>query len=141
MLLRLCTGKEARETGDERGMSRMAGHWRLKKEFEYIRGTFFPKWYEGKRWRIKKGPLPPPAQGWCKRERREITIGYIPTIKNSLYSLLIHETCHAITYSYHGKRFQERMLKAARGADRIGNAILGNMIRHDLNRIRQFERR
>jgi len=110
----------------------------VEKEFNYIREIFFPRWDKKGRWKIKLGPLPPESppksQGWCDRKKRKITIKYIPENQNIFYALLIHECCHAVTNDDHEKWFQERMLKVAQKAYQIGNEMLGNLIKFEVDR-------
>jgi hypothetical protein len=113
----------------------------LKKEFEYIRKTFFSRWHPRKSWAIRKGLPPeglvPCTQAWCDRKKREIGIRRIPRDRNSFYSILIHEMCHAVTNDYHGRMFQTEMLRASQKAEQIGNRVLRNMVRNDVKRIKE----
>ena len=115
----------------------------LQEAFKYISQTFFPRWKNGRHWRIRRlkkvDGLRRTIQGFCDNERKEILIRHIPAIQESLYYIIIHEICHAVTgCPGHRKYFQQRMLKVSQKAYKMGDRMLGNIIVHEVKRIKEI---
>jgi hypothetical protein len=109
----------------------MESHTRLLKAFDYIRKTFFPRWDKERKWTVDLD-WHLPSIGRCNRDLKKIVIGGMPKNQNRLYLWLIHEIGHVWCYG-HAKKWQDRMLKAAQKADSIGNKILANFLRNEVN--------
>jgi hypothetical protein len=92
---------------------------RVNSAFKFIRETFFPKWDKVGSWRVKiKKDLS--SQGICNARAKSILIQREKPISGSLFLLLVHGICHSVAApSGHGKRWKERMLRAAGVANRI----------------------
>lgn len=109
---------------------------RLKNSFEFIRKDFFPRWDKKKNWIVRKVKLS--CSGRCNRSKKTIEVWHIPSIQNSLYFLLIHEICHAVSTDRHGPRWKARMVLASERAKRKGNNQLSKMILNDLENLDRF---
>ena len=107
----------------------------LKKPFEFVRKMFFPRWDRARRWGVKR-VWHLPAQGRCDRASKNILIKDRPPHEDELYCLLIHEICHAVSSPYHGRRWQDRMMKAGDKADKIGHKELAEMLDEEVKRQR-----
>lgn len=108
---------------------------RLKDSFEFVRKEFFPTWDKKKQWLIEK--VAEGSRGYCIRRGKTILIFYLPHNENSLYWLLIHEICHAISTNFHGERWKNRMIKVAELSRKKGNSQLSKMIFHDLKELKR----
>lgn len=104
---------------------------RLKRSFEFVRKIFFARWDKGQKWTIKmvSGLR---YRGECNNRSKSILIRPSFGNEDELHQLLIHEICHAVTASRHGKRWQDRMLKTSKRADEIGRKKLAERIRQDV---------
>jgi hypothetical protein len=51
---------------------------------------------------------------------------------HGLTLVLIHEICHAVTPGGHGKKWQDRMAKAAADAEKIGRLELATQLRKEI---------
>ena len=111
---------------------------RFKEAVDYVKKTFFPQWDRSQAWAIKYSPDHPEVefcQGKCCPEIKTIYLGMMPDDDTELHALLIHEICHALSDG-HGKTWQQRFLKAANQADRIGNNKLSQMINREVESYR-----
>jgi len=90
---------------------------------EYVRKHFFPRWDKKREWTIREGHSSEinGAFGLCDDKTKTISVPLF-TIRGMV--LLIHEIAHAATNSSHGKRWQERMKKAALKARELGHGDL-----------------
>lgn len=115
---------------------------RLKDSFEFVRKDFFPKWDKKKDWLVKKfvelAEGAEGLQGICERKDKTILITYLPHNENSLYWILIHEICHAISTDLHGRKWRNRMVRASETAKRKGNKQLSRMILYDLEKLNRL---
>lgn len=103
----------------------------LKREYEYVRETFFPKWDRKHQWRIKRvWHLPLPAK--YDDEAKKILIQSIPEARDGLHTLLIHEISHCVG-RHHGKRFRNRLSRAKDKAEIIGRKTLAEKIGEGLS--------
>jgi hypothetical protein len=109
---------------------------RLKDSFEFVRKEFFPKWDNKREWIVGRLGLKDSrhfkAHGICNRKSKSIYLRWIPGDQNNLYWILIHEICHAVSPGFHGKRWNDQMLKASELARKKGNTLLSRMILRDL---------
>jgi len=105
---------------------------RLQKEFEWVRDLFFPRWDQKRRWRVKLAPDLHGALGCCEPKRRTIYLAFIPTSDKGR-AILIHEICHAVTNGCHGAKWQARMEKAIKRAEKLGLKNLALALAEDLN--------
>ena len=105
----------------------------LAREFTTVRKVYFPKWDRMRRWRchfLRATMVTSDCHGHCDDEKKII---YVSKNAEDLIALLIHEICHALTSSAnHGRTWQERMLKAAKVADRIGHSRLAEFLRQEV---------
>jgi len=114
--------------------------WNLRRAFKDVRKNFFPRWDRKGQWTVKKVkhlPISAPTIAYCNHFLKTIFVNYLPNNKNSLFSLLIHEICHAITSGQHKKRWEIRMLKAADKAQKMGNMQLFKMVLKNLDNVRR----
>lgn len=102
----------------------------LRKEFEYIRKTFFPLWDRKRLWKVRCNPDLAP-RGRYGTDTRTILIKFLTDDLDDLHSLLIHEVSHCAA-AHHGKRWRERMAKARDRAISIGRKGLAKKLSKDL---------
>lgn len=111
---------------------------RLKDSFEFVRKEFFPRWDNKKEWLVKEVNAKESFQGRCERARKTLVIRNLPHNLNSLYFLLIHEICHAVSTDSHGRRWKNRMSRVSELAQKKGNSQLSKMILYDLEKLNKF---
>ena len=109
----------------------------LNKYFEFVRKVFFPRWDKDHQWGVKR-VWHLPAQGRCDRASKNILLKDQPSQEDELCYLLIHEICHAVSSPYHGRHWQERMIKARDKASKIGRGELAKMIDEEVRAQRQI---
>jgi hypothetical protein len=109
----------------------------LNNSFGFVRKVFFPGWDRDHRWRVKR-VWHLPAHGRCDRASKNILLKDQLSQEDELYYLLIHEICHAISSPYHGRRWQERMMKASEKASKIGRRELAKMLDEEVKTHRQI---
>jgi hypothetical protein len=112
----------------------------LRRAFRDVRENVFPRWDLKSQWTVKKVkhlPISAPVIAYTNHSLKTIFVNYLPNDKNSLYSLLIHEICHAITSGQHHKRWEKRMMKSADKASKIGNFQLVKLIYEDLDNVKR----
>jgi len=97
-----------------------------------IRKNFFPLWDKHNQWKIRYCPQLL-AGGLCNSEKKTILINSFHNFSLELYLLLIHEICHAVIGSGHGKKFQNRMKLAAIKAIKLGLNDLAKMIQKEID--------
>ena len=104
---------------------------RLKEAFEYIHGIFFPRWDRYNQWKVQLVPdlL---VQGLYDRKTKTIMLQCLPECDRDLYTLLVHEICHACD-PYHGKKWINRMLKVSQKARIIGHKNLEKEILNEMD--------
>jgi uncharacterized protein YbjT (DUF2867 family) len=71
--------------------------------------------------------------GYCDFTYKIIKAASVPVDDDDLAALLIHEIAHAVTASYHTKRWLTRMEKAAQRARAIGRPRLATIIRQEID--------
>jgi hypothetical protein len=121
-------------------MRRMGDNQRiLQRAFRDVRRIFFPRWDPKGQWAVKKVrhlPISAPVIACTNHSLKTIFINYLSNNKNNLYSILIHEICHAITSGQHNKRWEKRMMRSADKARKISNMQLSKMIFKDLENVK-----
>ncbi len=109
----------------------MSNKKRLQKAGDYIHKTFFPLWDQKGQWAIKED-YKLLGQGLCSEDKKTIFLQFVSSKNDDLYLLLIHEICHAVTNSSHGKKWFDRMLKASNRAKEIGLKNLSERLLNEL---------
>jgi hypothetical protein len=111
----------------------------IKSRFKHIRETFFPRWDQAHKWKIEISSYSQlcGAQGSCEPETKTIFIarGWARDL-----CVVIHEICHAVTYPWHGKRWQQRMQQAAAKAHILGRDKLAERILEHVEKYRDRQR-
>lgn len=111
---------------------------KLQRAFRAVRKDFFPRWDRERRWRARASGLAAglfsTTAGTCDRRTQLIRVAKEAADKgdDELNAILIHEICHAIIPGGHGRRFLDRMLKAAAKADALGKHRLAELLRDDV---------
>jgi hypothetical protein len=105
----------------------------LNKSFEFVRKVFFPRWDRARQWGVKR-VWHLPAQGRCDRASKNILIKDQSPQEDELNCLLIHEISHAVSSPYHGRCWQDRMMKAGVRAEKIGHSVLAKMLGEEVKR-------
>jgi hypothetical protein len=122
-------------------MKRLESNQRvLQRAFRDVRKNIFSRWDLKNEWTVKKVkhlPISAPVIAYTNHSLKTIFVNYLPNNKNSLYSLLIHEICHAVTSGQHHKRWEERMVKSADKASKTGNIHLTELIYEDLDNVKR----
>jgi len=111
----------------------------LQRAFRDVRRNCFPRWDPKGQWAVKKVrhlPISAPVIAYTNHSLKTIFINYLSNNKNNLYSILIHEICHAITSGQHNKRWEKRMKRSADQARKVGNIQLSKMIFKDLENVK-----
>ncbi len=112
----------------------------LRRAFRDVRKIYFPRWDLRGQWTVKKVkhlPISAPVIAHTNHSLKTIFVNYLPNNKNSLYCLLIHEICHAITSGQHNKRWEKRMMKSADKATKMDNIQLAKLIYEDLDNVKK----
>jgi len=112
----------------------------LQQAFRYVQDNIFPKWDFKGQWSVKKVkhlPISAPVIAYTNHSLKTIFVNHLPNNKNSLYCLLIHEICHAITSGQHNKRWGEKMTKSADKAATMNNIQLAKLIYEDLDNVKK----
>jgi len=94
---------------------------------EIIR-LFFPRWHKHRQWRFTTNSRRT-TDGYCDSEHRVITIpksGVRDAVDRD--AVVIHEICHAVTSGGHGKRWINRMKKAAMRAESLAKHSLSSRL-------------
>ena len=112
---------------------------RIKEEFTYIRGTFFPQWDRKREWKVSiRKHLPIGAsRGFYDVNSKRILIAKKDILlkdRDTLHSFLIHEICHYASPN-HRERFLDRFAKAKDKAKRIGRERLAKFICYQIEEI------
>ncbi len=103
----------------------------LEEEFNNVRRTFFPTWDKKRQWKIvdKAGPYRPHG---CIDKKEQVVEVQCMTPGQSLKVCLIHEIAHAVSSLGHGKEWQDRVEKAARKAETIGETSVAEALREEI---------
>ena len=97
---------------------------RLQKAFDIVRMTYFPRWDKENKWIVKLNPELK-VTGLFEADTKKIHIKSLDRL--DLHLLLVHEICHSVSPD-HGKKWQGRMLKAAKKAKNLGDNDLADKI-------------
>lgn len=103
----------------------------MKKHFLKFKTAFFSRWDRQNLWRISTRSRRK-VHGSCDPDRRVIEIVIQHTDPDERDKLLIHEICHAVVDGSHGKKWQDRMVKAAKRADELGRDRLAKLLREEV---------
>src|SRR5262249_25280722 len=103
----------------------------VRKHFLQIKQLFFPRWDRQGRWRVSTRSKRR-VHGHCDLERRVIEIVVQHSDHDERDRLIIHEVCHAVAEMNHGKKWQDRMEKAAKKADALGRQRLAQLLREEI---------
>jgi len=103
----------------------------LQEEFDSVHQTFFPSWDKEKKWKIvdKAGPHRPHG---CIDKKAQVVEVQCMSPGQSLRVCLIHEIAHAVSSLGHGKEWQDRVEKAARKAETIGETSMAEALREEV---------
>jgi hypothetical protein len=92
---------------------------------------YFPRWRAWKRWRLVIGVRRGAASvgaGYCDATSRTVYVNRTPGSSDFLVTL-IHEICHAVASTGHGKAFLVRLRAAADTAEARGDSALAAALR------------
>jgi hypothetical protein len=113
----------------------------LRKAFDIVRTKFFPRWDKARRWRCQW--MDPNSKsgndGLCKPPAHTILISRrLPAGTNAEFAgVIIHEICHALRpRSSHGAPWLERMARAAKRAETLGEPTLARWLHEEIERYR-----
>ena len=113
---------------------------RLHDAFAYVRSTFFSLWDRGAEWSVcEVGDLP--VNGKSDERKKTITVHVVADNDDELQRLLIHEICHAVASTGHGKKWLDRLIRAGDRARIIGREALADLIYNEVERYAKSERR
>jgi hypothetical protein len=115
---------------------------RLQEAFQFVRRHFFPEWDKTGEWKTQNRGIEDCDTyeligGLCLKDRKTILVFRIPDDEDDLKMLLIHEICHVFA-EWHGKKWLDKMLRAAKKASDLGmdslskNLILNVFAHHRL---------
>jgi len=104
----------------------------FNEQCEFVRTTFFPAWDRKREWRFARADELDGSMGRCDRDRKEISV-WNGIGGDHLTALLIHEVGHAATDDYHGKRWTDRMEKAAIQAQELCLGTVARLLREEIN--------
>jgi len=99
--------------------------------FDRIKKQYFPHWDKNNLWHIEINKLT--ISGLCRSPTKTIHIAIHIVNDERLTLVIIHEICHAVTYSSHGEKWQKRFLSAASRADMLGDHKLASKIREEVS--------
>lgn len=103
----------------------------VRHHFQDIKRLFFRRWDRQDLWRVSTRSRRT-VHGRCDPERRLIEIAVQHTDPDERDKLIIHEICHAVAEMSHGKKWQDRMEKAAESADALGRHRLALLLREEI---------
>jgi len=91
--------------------------------FNSIKKSYFPRWDQGSHWKLKVAGIRKRFGefGYCDDVSKTIYIASEIKKKSDLQVVMIHEICHAVTRTGHGKMWARRLLKAAKKAKELKN--------------------
>lgn len=107
----------------------------LRSVLAHVRQAYFPRWDRNVQWRIRKGHRSrwTREDGYCDSERQTIWVS--PALAEAggdqLIAVVVHEVCHAIQGSGHGRRFRLRLAVSADAAEAAGRVHLAGLLRQD----------
>jgi hypothetical protein len=112
---------------------------RLQDAFLYVRKTFFPRWDRNAEWTVGR-VADLPVNGRSDEANKIITIHAVSEDDDELCFLLVHEICHAVAGTGHGKKWLNRLKKAGDTAKLIGRDRLGDLIYDEVERYARSEK-
>jgi len=113
---------------------------RLHEAFAYVRSTFFPLWDRGAEWTVSE-VVDLPVNGKSDERKKRIVVHVVADNDDDLHLLLIHEICHAVTSTSHGKKWLDRLMKAGDRARLIGREALADLLYDEVERYAKSDRR
>jgi hypothetical protein len=108
----------------------------VRQHFLQIKRLFFPRWDGHDRWRVSTKSRRT-VHGPCDPDRQVIEIVVQHADSDERHRLIIHEISHAVADMSHGKKWQDRMEKAAKRADALGRQRLAQLLRDEIVGYRQ----
>jgi len=106
----------------------------LRREFQQVRKTFFPRWDRAKVWKCRK-VYDFYGAACCCFDTKEVKVS---VVGDNLTLVLIHEICHAVGGTGHEEKWQRRMEKVAVRAERVGRSELAAQIREEIQRYQEM---
>lgn len=103
----------------------------LTRHFQEIKDLFFSRWDRQDLWRVSSRSRRK-VHGHCDPERKVIEIVVQHADPDERDRLFIHEASHAVAEMSHGKKWQQRMEKAARRAEELGRQRLAQLLREEI---------
>jgi uncharacterized membrane-anchored protein YjiN (DUF445 family) len=103
----------------------------LQRHFQEIKKVFFPRWDRQDLWRVSSRSRRK-VHGHCDPDLKVIEIVIQHSDPDERDKLIVHEICHAVAEMSHGKKWQDRMEKAARKADELGRGRLASLLREEI---------
>ena len=113
---------------------------RLHDAFAYVRSTFFPLWDKSGEWTVSE-VVDLPVDGKSNERKKTIAVHVVADDDDHLHFLLIHEICHAVASTGHGKKWLDRLIKAGDRARLMGREALADLIYGEVERYARSERR
>ena len=113
---------------------------RLHDAFAYVRSTFFPLWDKSAEWTVSE-VVDLPVDGKSNERKKTIAVHVVADDDDHLHFLLIHEICHAVASTGHGKKWLDRLIKAGDRARLMGREALADLIYGEVERYARSERR
>jgi len=108
----------------------------IRQQCVAIKRLFFPRWDRRALWRVSTRSRRR-VHGHCDPKRRVIEIVVQHGDPDERDKLFIHEICHGVANMGHGKKWQNRMEKAAMRADALGRNRLAHFLREDISAYQQ----
>jgi hypothetical protein len=112
---------------------------RLHDAFAYVRKTFFPRWDRNAEWTVRE-VVHLPVDGKPKEKQKTISLHVVPDDEDDLHCLLIHEICHAVASTGHGRKWLDRVIKAGDEARLIGREGLADLVFAEVERYARSEK-
>jgi hypothetical protein len=108
----------------------------LSQRFQMIKREFFPGWDKKNQWRIRQDKkFKRPGHAECRAELKTIRVNlhnldnlHRNISEDDVDALIIHEICHAVVNSYHGRKFCNRLKEARQHAESIGRRDLAELL-------------
>ena len=113
---------------------------RLHDAFAYVRSTFFPLWDKDAEWTARE-VVDLPVDGKSDQRKKTIAVHVVADDDDHLHCLLIHEICHAVASTGHGKKWLDRLMKAGDRARLIGRETLAHLVYDEVGRYARSGRR
>jgi hypothetical protein len=118
------------------------------KLFQVVRNTYFPKWINGRHWKLEVLDDDHPEMfggcyGKCVEKEKIIFLNgrIIQTLDlDKLEVLIIHEITHSVTSDGHAEKFLRRLEKAAKKARTLGKTSIFKQISWEVQRARYRKR-